>query len=166
MSFKEKLQEDLTAALKAREGLKRVVLSSLLSYIHNKEIEKRSTEAKKTPNASIQELEKASELTEEETLKTVQSEIKKRKEAIELYEKGSRFELAQKEKDEIQILSQYAPEQMAEGELRRIVKEAVSETGAKEMKNIGKVIASVMAKARGRADGSEVSKIVKEELSL
>lgn len=164
MSLKSKIQEDLTAALKAHEDLKRVVLGSLFSSIHNKEIEKRTAEAKKMPNASSEELEKASELTEEEILKTIQSEIKKRKEAIGLYENGGRHELAQKEKDEMQILSQYAPEQMNEDELRKIVKETIQGTGAKEVKDMGKVIAGVMAKIKGRAEGGEVSKIAKEEL--
>ncbi|MBI2003408.1 MAG: GatB/YqeY domain-containing protein [Parcubacteria group bacterium] len=164
MALKEKLQNDLNSALKAREDLKRLVLGSLLSAIHNKEIEKRTVKARETPTASAEELEKASGLSDEEILKALQSEIKKRKEAIELYQKGGREELAQKEKDEINILIQYAPEQMSEDELRKIVKEAIAETGAKEIKDMGKVIAAVMAKVKGAADGSEVSKIVKEEL--
>ncbi len=164
-SLKEKLQQDLTAALKAHEDLKRVVLGSLLSSIHNKEIEKRTAKARETPSASSSELEKASELTDEEILKTIQSEIKKRRESIELYEKGARHELAQKEKDEMKVLLGYVPEQMNEDELRKIVKKVIAETGAKELKDMGKVIAGVMAKIKGRAEGGEVSKIVKQELS-
>lgn len=110
MSFKSKIQQDLNSALKNREDLKRLVLGSLLAAIHNKEIEKRTAEARKQPQLSIEELEKASELSDEEIIKTVQSEVKKRKQAIELYEKGGREELAQKEKNEIDILLQYAPE--------------------------------------------------------
>ena len=100
MPLKQKLQEDLNSALKARENLKRVVLGSLLSAIHNKEIEKRT----------IQKLQEATELTDEEIIKVIQSEIKKRRQAIELYQKGNREELAQKEKNEIDILLKYAPE--------------------------------------------------------
>ena len=110
MSFKSKIQQDLNSALKNREDLKRLGLGSLLAAIHNKEIEKRTAEARKKPQLSIEELEKASELSDEEIIKTVQSEVKKRKQAIELYEKGGREELAQKEKNEIDILLQYAPE--------------------------------------------------------
>ncbi|MEK7537156.1 MAG: GatB/YqeY domain-containing protein [Patescibacteria group bacterium] len=110
MPLKEKLRQDLNSALKAREDLKRVVLSSLLSAVHNKEIEKRTTEAKKRPELSIEELQKASELADEEIAQVIKSEIKKRKQAIELYEKGDRYELAQKEKNEIEILLEYAPE--------------------------------------------------------
>lgn len=164
MPLKEKLRQELNSTLKNREDVKRLVLSTLLSALHNKEIEKRTIEARKTPTASAEELEKASELTEEEILKTIQSEIKKRKEAIELYQKGGREELAQKEKDEMNILIQYAPEQISEDELRKIVKETVAEIGAKEMKDMGKVIAAVMIKVKGRAEGGVISKIAKEEL--
>lgn len=114
MTHKQKLQQDLNSALKNREDLKRVVLGTLLSAIHNKEIEKRTTEARKKPEMSPQELEKSGELTDEEIIKVIQAEIKKRKEAIEIYQKGGREELAQKEKDEINILLQYVPQQMSE----------------------------------------------------
>ena len=110
MPLKEKLQQDLNSALKNHEDLKRVVLGSLLSAVHNKEIEKRTVKAREAPSSSTEELEKASELTDEEITKAIKSEIKKRKQAIELYEKGGRQELAQKEKSEIEILLWYAPE--------------------------------------------------------
>ncbi len=97
MSLKEKLRQDLNSALKNREDLKRVVLSSLMAAIHNKEIEKRT----------VQKLAEAAELTDEEIIKVLQSEIKKRKQAIELYEKGNRPELAKKEKEEMDILLKY-----------------------------------------------------------
>ena len=97
MSLKQKLREDLNSALKNREDLKRVVLSSLMAAIHNKEIEKRT----------VQKLAEAAELTNEEIIKVLQSEIKKRKQAIELYEKGNRPELAKKEKEEMDILLKY-----------------------------------------------------------
>ncbi|MEK7203829.1 MAG: GatB/YqeY domain-containing protein [Patescibacteria group bacterium] len=154
MALKEKLQQDLNSALKNREDLKRVVLSSLMSAIHNKEIEKRTA----------QKVAKAVELTDEEITKVIQSEIKKRKEAVELYEKGSRLELAQKEKDEMNILLQYVGPQMGQEELRKIIKETIAELGAKEIKDMGKVISAVMTKVKGAANGSEVSRIVKEEL--
>lgn len=97
MPLKQKLQQDLNSALKNREDLKRVVLSSLIAAIHNKEIEKRT----------VQKLAEAVELTDEEIIKVIQSEIKKRKQAIELYEKGNRPELAKKEKEEMDILLKY-----------------------------------------------------------
>ena len=107
MILKQQLQEELNSALKTHQDLKRLVLGSLLAAIHNKEIEKRTAEAKVRPELSIEELQKASELTDEEITKVIKSEIKKRKQAIELYEKGNRQELAQKEKDETNILLQF-----------------------------------------------------------
>ena len=107
MSLKQKIQEDLIAALKAHEDLKRLVLSSVMSSIHNKEIEKRTAKAREMPSASSEELEKASRLADEEITKIIEKEIKKRKDAIELYEKGNRPELAQKEKEEMNILFLY-----------------------------------------------------------
>ncbi len=97
MPLKQQLQQDLNSALKNREDLKRVVLGSLMAAIHNKEIEKRT----------VQKLQEAAELTDEEIIKVIQSEIKKRKQAIELYEKGNRPELAKKEKEEMDILLKY-----------------------------------------------------------
>jgi len=163
--LKETIQKDLNSALKSGESLKRLVLGSLLSAIGNKEKEKRASEARKNPNLSEEELKKASELSDEEIIKLIQLEIKKRKEAIELYQKGNREELAQKEKNELDILSFYLPEQLTEDEIRKIVKETIQEINAKDIKDMGKVINQVMGKAKGRAEGSQVSKIVKEELS-
>ena len=79
MLLKEKLQQDLNSALKNRENLKRIVLGSLLSAIHNKEIEKRTVETKKMPSANVEELEKASKMADEEIIKVIKSEIKKKK---------------------------------------------------------------------------------------
>jgi uncharacterized protein YqeY len=110
-------------------------------------------------------LEKQRQLVEEEVLEVISSEIKKRKEAILLFEKGERQELAEKEKREIGILQNYLPEQLPEEELRKLVKEAIEKTGAKEMKDMGKIMAELMPKVKGKADGSLVSKIVKELLT-
>ena len=107
MPLKKKIQEDLIAALKAREELKRLVLGSVISSIHNKEIEKRTAKAREMPSASNEDLEKASRLTDEEITKVIEKEIKKRRDAVEMYEKGNRPELAQKEKNEIDILTFY-----------------------------------------------------------
>ena len=107
MSLKQRLQDDLTVALKAREDLKRLVLGSVMSSLHNKEIEKRTAKAKEMPSASNEELEKASVLTDEEITRVIEKEIKKRRDATEMYEKGNRPELAQKEKNEIDILTSY-----------------------------------------------------------
>ena len=91
-------------------------------------------------------------------------EVKKRKDAIALYQEGGRLELAETEKQEITILQKYLPAQLSTEELRALVQETVSKTGAKEIKEMGKVMAELNPKIKGKADGGEVSKIVKELL--
>ena len=161
--LKMRLQEDAKHALKSGEQTKRLVLNMLLTSIHNKEIEKRT---KLSKEGIVSDLEKGSELTDEEIVLSVFSEVKKRKEAIEIFQKGGREELAVKERDELTILESYMPEQLNESEVRDAVNRSISETGAKDIKEMGKVIGAVMGKIKGKADGQMVSKIVKEELSL
>ena len=144
--LKEKLQNDMKEAMKAGDALRRMVLSLVLSAVKNKEIEKRS------------------KLTDEEIIDAISYEVKKRKESIESYEKGGREELAQKERDELKVLMEYMPEQMSEDEIRTEAKKAIAETGAKEIKEMGKVLGVLMPNLKGRADGQTVSRIVKEEL--
>lgn len=145
--LKEKLRQDIKEALKSGDSKKRMVLGMVLAAIKNKEIEKRG------------------ELSEEDTIAVVSSEIKKRRDSVEQFEKGGRPELAEGEKWEAEILMAYMPEQMSEDEVRAEVKKAITETGAKDMKEMGKVIGVVMAKVKGKADGQLVSRLVKEELS-
>jgi hypothetical protein len=135
-----------------------------MSSILNKEKEKRYGLSKKNPNASEQELEKDSQLTDEEILDVISSEAKKRREAAEGFEKGGRTESAEKEKKELDILLKYMPAQMSEEEIRNLVKESVEKVGAKEIKDMGKVMAELMPKTKGRADSSLVSRLVKESL--
>lgn len=152
--LKEKIQEDLNLSLKSRKELAVSVLRLILAAILNKEKEKRfkSGQAEEVP------------LTGEELVEVIFSEIKKRKEAVELYIKGNRPELAEKEKKEMEILQKYLPEQLPEGEIKKLVKEAIDKTGAKEIKDMGRVMAELMPKVKGKADAGLVSKIVKELL--
>ena len=108
---------------------------------------------------------KESELTEEQVIETISSEIKKRKDAIVLYEKGNRQELAEREKKEIEVLKKYLPEQLSPEELTKLAAESVAKVGATGIKDMGKVMADLNQKIKGKADGGEVSKIVKELLS-
>ncbi|PIR42065.1 MAG: glutamyl-tRNA amidotransferase [Candidatus Yanofskybacteria bacterium CG10_big_fil_rev_8_21_14_0_10_37_15] len=174
--LKEKLQQDVKDSLKNGDKQRRLVLGMVLASIKNKEIEKRN------------------ELDDEEITSVVSSEIKKRKDAIEQYEKGGRSELAEQEKQEIRILMNYLPEQMSEEQIRTEVEKAISEirstgsasslqagsapstspgqasslqanSGQAGPKDIGKVLGILMSKIKGKADGQFVSQIVKEELS-
>lgn len=163
--LKNKIQEDLTSALKEKKEVKLSVLRMLLAAIGNKETEKRTKIWKTKPDLRPEELKKEGQLTDQETMEVISSEIKKRKEAIGLYEKGGRGELVDREKKELEILQKYLPEQLSEEEVKKLVKEAIAKTGAKEIKDMGKVMAELMSKVKGKADGGLVSKIVKELLT-
>lgn len=156
--LKEKLSEDIKSALKSGDKQRRMVLGMVMSAAKNKEIEKRS------------------ELSDEEIVAVIASEIKKRRDAVVQYEKGGRPELAEQEKRETDILMGYMPEQMPEDEIREEAKKAIAEirstssgqAGPKEMglpAQAGKVLGVLMPRLKGRADGQTVSRIVKEELS-
>lgn len=108
---------------------------------------------------------KQHELSEEEELEVVRHEAKKRRDAIEAYKKAEAFDRADKEEKELEILEEYLPQQMPDKELEKIVGDVISETGAKSMADMGKVIGAVMNKAGGRADGKKVSELVKSKLS-
>lgn len=160
--LKDWLQADIKDALKSGNAQKRLTLSLVLSSIKSRELDKRTKLSKTESDTS--KLEEMSRLTDEEIIEVLSSEIKKRKEAIEQYEKGGREELAQKERDELNILMEYMPEQMSEEAVREEVRKSISELGASGLKDMGKVIGAVMSKVKGKADGQTVSRIVKEEL--
>ena len=145
--LKEKIQQEMKDALKSGNSQKRTLLGMVLAAIKNKEIEKRN------------------ELSDDDVVAVIASEIKKRKDAVEQYEKGGRPELAEGERKEAEMLMVYMPEQMSEDDVRAEVKKAIAQTGAKEIKEMGKVIGAVMAKIKGKADGQLVNRLVKEELS-
>ena len=160
--LKEQLQKELNESLKAGDQMRRLVLSTLISAIKNREVIKRGQLVKTITDTS--ELEKQSHLNDEEVIETLASEIKKRKESIEMFKSGGRQELADKEQKEIDILSVYMPEQLSEDKVREEVKKAIEQTGAVGVKDMGKVIGLVMGKLKGQVDGGMVSRIAKEML--
>jgi len=153
--LKQRLQKDLNEALKKGDEISRSTLRMLLAAILNREKEKKYKE----------KLEGEPELTDQEIIEVIASEAKKRKEAIYEFNRGKREDLVKKEKAEMEVLQRYLPEQLPEEEIRKLVKEAIEEVGVKEIKDMGKVMAVLMPKIKGRADGSEVNKIVKELLT-
>ncbi len=155
MELKTKIQQNLNSALKEKKELEVSVLRQILAAVLNKEKEKRF-KSKKEEDVS---------LTEEEITDVVSSEAKKRREAIVEFAKGKRQDLVEKEKKELEILEKYLPEQLSEEEIRKLVKEAIESAGAKEIKDMGKVMAELMPKTKGRADNSLVSRIVRELLT-
>jgi len=163
--LKGKIQNNLKEAVKNREELKSSVLRLLLANIFNKEKEKRYKLSKQKPGLEEKDLEKESQLLDEEVIEVISSEIKKRKESILEFEKGERQDLVEKETKEKEILEKYLPEQLSEEAIKKIVQETIEKVGAKEIKDMGKVMQELMPKVKGKTDGSIVSKIVKELLS-
>lgn len=147
--LKDKLQGDLKEAMMARDELRLSTIRMLKSAIQYHEIQKGGA---------------GYEATDEDVLEVIAREVKKRRESIEMFEKGGNQESADKEKKELEILQTYLPEQMGEDEIRKLVKDAIAQTGASTPQDMGKVMGVLMPQTKGKADGSIVSKIVKEEL--
>ncbi len=114
---------------------------------------------------TYEKIAKQHELTADEELAVVKKEAKKRKDSIEAYQNAGRQELADQEKQELTILEEYLPEEMGDAELEKLVAEALSETGATSMAEMGKVIGLVMQKSKGQADGAKVSALIKQKLT-
>ena len=152
-NLKEKIQKDYKEAFKSGDKTKISVLKMLQSEIHNAEISKRAKSGKEES------------LSDAEVLDVLTREVKKRKDAISLYERGGRTELAEAERNEIEVLKSYLPEEISEEELKKLVGDAIEKSGAKSVKEMGKVMAILMPQIKGRADNSLVSKIVKESLN-
>ncbi|HYY98939.1 MAG TPA: GatB/YqeY domain-containing protein, partial [Pyrinomonadaceae bacterium] len=111
------------------------------------------------------EIEKGGELSDEELTKLLQSLVKQRRDSVEQYEKAGRAELAEKERAEIAVIEEYLPRAASREEIERAVEEAVAETGASSMKEMGAVMKAALARLAGRnADGRAVSEIVKSKL--
>lgn len=162
--LKQQIQSDATQALKQGDQHTAGVLRMVLASIVLKEKEKRYGISKEKPDTKEEDLIKESELADDEIISVIFSEIKKRKDAIALYEKGNRPELAEKEKKEIEVLRKYLPAQLSKDELKKLVEGSIQKVGAKEMKDMGKVMADLALKTKGKADNAEVSRIVKELL--
>lgn len=148
--LKQKVQDDLKSAMLAKDERRTSVLRLLLSAIGYYEIEKGGA---------------GYEATDENVLAVITKEAKQRRDSIEQFKAANRQELVDKESKELELLSSYLPEQMSKDEIRSLVQDAISQTGAKTMQDMGKVMGILMPKVKGKADGGVVSKIVKEKLS-
>ena len=145
--IQDSIREDLTKAIKSKETLKVSTLRMMLAEIVNKEKEKGEA------------------VSDETAVKIFYSMIKKREEAARQYGEAGREESAQKEQDEIEIIKVYLPPQLGEDEIREEAKKVIAEVGAQDLKGVGKVMGILSKRLSGKASGSEMSKIVKEELS-
>jgi len=162
MNLKDTINEDIKSAMKSGLNDEASALRFLNSVIKNKELEKRNRLSKE--GRPLAELEKLSELIDEEVINVILGEIKKRKESIAQYKKGGREDLAEKEMSELEILKKYVPEEMPEGELRSIIRKKITEIDGATMKDFGKIMGLVMAEVKGRAEGGAVKKIIEEEI--
>jgi len=160
-NLKQQIQNDLKEAMKSRDMFLLGVLRMVSTAIKNKEIEKRTKLVKTEPAEKLDEL---SQLTEEELIGVLSTEIKRRKDAASEYETGGRPELAEKEKKEAELLMKYMPEQLSEDEIRKLVVETIQKLGVASPQDMGKVMGTLMAQVKGKADGVLVQKIVREEL--
>ena len=165
--LKKKLQEELKQSMLARDVLKTSVLRLLLSAINYYEIQK-GTELWKRASSPASEADRRGragyEATDEDVLQVIQKEAKQRRDSIEEFKKANRPELVEKETKELEMLQVYLPQQMGEVEIKTLVKEAINQTSAKTIAEIGKVMGALMPKVKGKADGTIVSKLVQEAL--
>jgi uncharacterized protein YqeY len=147
MSLKERITSDMTAAMKSKEAARLSTLRMVKAAVQNREIEK------------------GGELSDEELMKLLQTLVKQRRDSVEQYEKAGRTELAEKEQAEISVIEEYLPRAATREEIERAVEEAVSETGASSLKEMGAVMKAALARLAGRnADGRVVSEVVKSKL--
>ena len=147
MALRERLNEDMKAAMKAREQEKLNALRLLLSAVKQREVDERIT------------------LDDAGVVSVVEKMIKQRKDSISQFEKAARQDLADKEKYEISVIEAYLPQQLSAAEVDAIIAEAIASTGAKSAADMGKVMGVVKPKLAGRADMGKVSGLVKAKLA-
>lgn len=147
MSLLEQLNSDLKTAMKAKDKLRLAVIRSLKTALTNAQISA------------------GQDLSSDEELSVLSSQLKQRKESLQEFENGDRTDLAEQTQAEIQIVQAYLPEQLDEAAIVAIVEEAMTTTGATSKADFGKVMQYVMPKVKGRADGALVNQVVKSKLN-
>lgn len=148
MSIKDLLTEDMKQAMKDKESgkLRLSVIRMAKASIKNLEIDQKR------------------DLTDEEVVTVLMKEVKMRQDSLEEFAKAGRTELVEQAEQEIAVLKKYLPEQLSNEELRELVKASIAETGADAAKDMGKVMAAVIPKTKGRADGKRINAMVRELL--
>ena len=149
MTFQEKVMEDLKAAMRAKDAVTLTTLRALKTAL---------------TNAAIDSGNKDNVVEKEDALAIVRKQIKQRKDSIEQFEGAGRPELAEKEKEEIVVLEKYLPAALTEEEIAAIVDQAIAETEASGMGDMGKVMKVAQEKSEGRADGKVLSGMVRAKL--
>jgi uncharacterized protein YqeY len=148
VNLQEKIQSHMAEAMRGKDQLRLSVLRMMKTAIKNKEVEKMKV------------------LDEGEAIAVLNTLVKQRKDSAEQFRAGGREEMAQKEEAEIKIIEDYLPAAASEEDIRQAIGEAVQETGATSIKDMGKVMKATMSRLAGKtADGSRVSQLVKEKLA-
>ena len=147
MTLSDKLQQDLQNAIRERDELRRDTLRMAIAAAYN------------TQKAA------GRDLTDDEVLQVLGRQVKSRRESIEAYTAAGRTEAAAKEQAELEIVSSYLPAAIGEDEVENLVRETIEEVGASSPRDMGKVMAALMPKIRGRADGKTVSSAVVRQLA-
>ena len=144
--MRERLNADLKEAMKNKNVVLRDVIRLIITALKNAEIEKMGP------------------LTEQEELAVLQKMAKQRRDSISAYETGNREDLAQAEREELKVIDTYLPQQMGEEDIRAAVRAAIEKAGINDVKDIGKIMGPLMGQLRGKADGTQVQRIAREEL--
>ena len=147
MSLEERLVEEMKQAMKSNDKLRLSTIRMIPSASKNKEIELRK------------------KLEDEDVVKVIQVMVRKGEESVEQFQTGGRMDLVEKEKKEIEILKSFLPQPLSQEEILKIIDQSIQETQASSLKDIGKVMKSVMPKIGGKADGKLINQLVKERLS-
>ena len=149
MGLKEKLQSDLTDAIRSQDTVKSSTIRMLLAAITNEEVAGKSAKV----------------LSDAEVITVLSREAKKRREAVEAYTNAKRDDLANKEKEEAAVIALYLPEQLSEADIKKLIAHAIAETNAAGPAGMGLVMKVLQPKIAGKADGGMVSSLVKAALS-
>lgn len=147
MSILETVTNDLKVAMKSKEKIRVETLRSIISQIKNERINQ------------------GKDLSPEQELTVLMNAAKKRKEAIDIYEKSNRNDLLNKEKTELDIISEYLPEQLSDEDIEKVIIELIDRTGATSIKDLGRVMSEAMKELKGTADGKKVQQMVRSKLA-
>ena len=147
MGLEDRLVEEMKEAMKSNNKLRLSTIRMIRSAVKNKEIEVRS------------------KLDDEAIIKVIQGMVRKGEDSVAQFQAGGRVDLVEKEKQEIEILKSYLPQAMTQEEIRKIIDESIEETQASSLKDLGKVMKSIMPKLGGKVDGKLINQLVKERLS-
>jgi uncharacterized protein YqeY len=147
MSLEERLMDEMKQAMKTNDKLRLSTIRMIRTAVKNKEIEQRK------------------KLDDDSVMRVIQGMVRRGEESVEQFKLGGRTDLVEKETKEIEILKSYLPKALSQEEILKIIDQTIEETQASSLKDLGKVMKSVMPKLGGRAEGALINQLVKERLS-